>query len=90
MVKGVSKTVIVVNDTGSKFFEKIVFYVTPEYGRLNAKQLKRAANDFALNFEGYQKNGTLRKRYKKKQNIRLICLLGFCVAVLGLVLAILL
>ena len=37
MVKGVSKTVIVVNNTGSKLFEKIVFYVTPEYGTLSAK-----------------------------------------------------
>ena len=40
MVKGVSKTVIVVNNTGSKLFEKIVFYVTPEYGTLSALQLK--------------------------------------------------
>ena len=46
MVKGVSKTVIVVNNTGSKLFEKIVFYVTPEYGTLSAKQLKKAASSF--------------------------------------------
>lgn len=50
MVKGVSKTVIVVNNTGSKLFEKIVFYVTPEYGTLSAKQLKkrRAAFRFTM------------------------------------------
>ena len=48
MVKGVSKTVIVVNNTGSKLFEKIVFYVTPEYGTLSAKQLKKAASSFSL------------------------------------------
>jgi large subunit ribosomal protein L7A len=42
MVKGVSKTIIEVNNTGSKYFEKIVFYVTPQYGNLSAKQLKKA------------------------------------------------
>ena len=36
MVKGVNKTVIEVNNTGSKIFEKIVFYVSPQYGNLNA------------------------------------------------------
>ena len=35
MVKGVNKTIIEVNNTGSKFFEKIVFYVTPQYGNLS-------------------------------------------------------
>ena len=52
MVKGVSKTVIVVNNTGSKLFEKIVFYVTPEYGTLSAKQLKKAASSFSFNYKG--------------------------------------
>ena len=34
MVKGVSKTIIEVNDTGSRLFEKIVLYVTPEFSKL--------------------------------------------------------
>ena len=29
MVKGVNKTVIEVNNTGSKVFDRIVFYVSP-------------------------------------------------------------
>ena len=70
MVKGVSKTIIEVNNTGSKLFEKIVFYVTPEYGNLNAKQLKRAAANFSFNFDsGFQK-GTLRKRVKRQKLIK--------------------
>lgn len=75
MVKGVSKTVIVVNNTGSKLFEKIVFYVTPEYGNLNAKQLKKAASEFSFNYE-YSPAKNLRKRYKRKLNVKFLCILG--------------
>ena len=74
MVKGVSKTVIEVNNTGSKLFEKIVFYVTPEYGNLSAKQLKKAASTFAFYHETLPKRKSLRKRYKwRKKRIALIC-----------------
>lgn len=75
MVKGVSKTVIVVNNTGSKLFEKIVFYVTPEYGNLNAKQLRKAASEFSFNYD-YSPAKSLRKRYKRKLNIKLLSILG--------------
>ena len=67
MVRGVSKTVIVVNDTGSKFFEKIVFYVTPEYGSLNAKQLKKAASTFSFHYNEFAEPKPLRKRIQKKR-----------------------
>ena len=70
MVKGVSKTIIEVNNTGSKFFEKIVFYVTPEYGNLNAKHLKRAAAEFAFNYNDSLNKKPLRKRYKRKRFLK--------------------
>ena len=82
MVKGVSKTVIVVNNTGSKLFEKIVFYVTPEYGSLSAKQLKKAASEFSFNYE-YSPAKNLRKRYRRKLNIKLLCILGLILATLA-------
>ena len=72
MVKGVSKTVIEVNNTGSKLFEKIVFYVTPEYGNLNAKQLKRAAANFSFNYSNDIKCDALRKRVKRKKIIKIV------------------
>ena len=62
MVKGVNRTVIEVNDTGSKVFEKIVFYVSPQYGNLNAKALSKAANEISLGIDGYPKKRTLRQR----------------------------
>ena len=67
MVKGVNKTIIEVNNTGSRYFEKIVFYVTPQYGNLNAKQLKRAASTFSFNFDAPAKKNTLRKLHKKRK-----------------------
>ncbi|MBE6749711.1 MAG: hypothetical protein E7560_00915 [Ruminococcaceae bacterium] len=78
MVKGVSKTIIEVNDTGSKLFEKIVFYVTPEYGNLNAKQLKKAAASFSFNYSSSAQKPTLRKRYKLKKGVKYF-LIGFSV-----------
>lgn len=68
MVKGVSKTVIVVNNTGSKLFEKIVFYVTPEYGNLSAKQLKKAASSFSFHYDSVSVP-SLRKIRKRKKII---------------------
>ena len=74
MVKGVSKTVIVVNNTGSKLFEKIVFYVTPEYGALSAKQLKKAASSFSFNYDDSAPKAALRRRMKRKKQIRALVL----------------
>lgn len=74
MVKGVSKTVIVVNNTGSKLFEKIVFYVTPEYGTLSAKQLKKAASSFSFNYDDSSPKAALRRRIKRKRQIRALIL----------------
>ncbi len=72
MVKGVSKTIIEVNNTGSKFFEKIVFYVTPEYGSLNAKHLKRAAAEFSFNYNNAFSGGSLRNNAKRKRKIAIL------------------
>lgn len=73
MVKGVSKTVIEVKNTGSPFFEKIVFYVTPEYGNLNAKQLKKAAAAFSFN-----RGSGAAKALRKKAKIRRTVFLSGC------------
>jgi len=72
LVKGVSKTIIEVNNTGSKLFEKIVFYVTPEYGNLNAKQLKRAAANFSFNYDSTLQKSNLRRRIKRKKIIKAV------------------
>lgn len=81
MVKGVNKTVIEVNNTGSKYFEKIVFYVTPQYGNLSAKQLKRAASNFSFNFEDRKMRKPLRKTIRRKNLAIISTILGVCAIV---------
>ena len=51
MVRGVNKTVIEVNNTGSKVFDRIVFYVNPSCSSLSPKHLKRAMQNFSFQFE---------------------------------------
>lgn len=79
MVKGVNKTVIEVNNTGSKVFDRIVFYVTAQYGNLSAKELLKATESFTFQFDkrsgrGYKK---LRRRMMRK---RILAITGITVA----------
>lgn len=82
MVKGVNKTVIEVNDTGSKMFEKVVFFVSPKYGNLKAASLNKAVREFSFNIEN--KNSpkrSLRKRVRLKRGAKIFLLLsGICLA----------
>ncbi len=78
MVKGVNKTIIEVNNTGSRYFEKIVFYVTPQYGNLNAKQLRKAASDFSFNFDVTVNRKPLRKIKKRQKLLKLSLLAVGC------------
>lgn len=86
MVKGVNKTIIEVNNTGSRYFEKIVFYVTPQYGNLSAKQLKKAASNFSFNFDNLPQRKSLRKTQKQRKIKRMVFWgLGGISAITGLI-----
>ena len=83
MVKGVNKTVIEVNNTGSKVFDRIVFYVTAQYGNLSAKDLLKATENFTFQFDkrsgrGYKR---LRRRMLRKRIFTWACV-GLAGAVL--------
>ncbi len=75
MVKGVNKTVIEVNNTGSKVFDRIVFYVSPSCSNLNAKSLKRAVQSFTFQLDNRAGRGynSLRKRYLNRRRL-IFCL----------------
>lgn len=75
MVKGVNKTVIEVNNTGSKVFDRIVFYVSPSCGNLSAKNLNRAIKSFTFQLDERAGKGytTLRQRRQFKKRLT-ICL----------------
>ena len=71
MVKGVNKTVIEVNDTGSKMFEKVVFFVSPKYGNLKAARLNQAVKEFSFNMENQVSRGkSLRKRVRLRKWVK--------------------
>lgn len=53
MVKGVNRTVIEINDTGNKYFNKVIFFVSPEYSSLPHSKLENRAKEYL---------GTLDKR----------------------------
>lgn len=83
MVKGVNKTVIEVNNTGSKVFDRIVFYVSPSCGNLSAKNLNRAIKNFTFDFDNRAGRGynSLRKRMLLKRR------LAVCMAAVAVLLA---
>lgn len=72
MVKGVNKTVIEVNDTGSKMFEKVVFFVSPKYGNLKASRLNQAVREFSFNLENQgARSKSLRKRVRLRKWVKI-------------------
>lgn len=84
-MKGVNKTVIEVNNTGSKVFDRIVFYVTAQYGNLSAKELMKATESFTFQFDkrsgrGYKK---LRRRMVRKRVVRAALISAASVLVLA-------
>lgn len=80
MVKGVNKTVIEVNNTGSKIFDRIVFYVNPSCSNLSAKNLNRAIKSFTFDLDNRAGKGysSLRKRMLLRRRLT-ICLASVAV-----------
>lgn len=85
MVKGVNKTVIEVNNTGSKVFDRIVFYVSPSCGNLNAKTLNRAIKNFTFDFDNRAGKGytSLRKRMIRKRRLLIFGLVAVSLLLLS-------
>ncbi len=75
MIRGISKKIIEVNNTGSEFFEKAVFYVKND--RLEGeRQLKAEADRVLCSYikeynHGYKK-GYLRRKETKNKNLLLV------------------
>ena len=43
MIKGINRQVVEVNDTGSDYFEKIMFFVKPEYAGISEGKIRERA-----------------------------------------------
>ncbi len=87
MVKGVNKTVIEVNNTGSKVFDRIVFYVSPSCSNLNAKHLKRAMQNFTFQFD--ERAGRGYKTLRQKRFVRRRVFIAAGITVLAIATAVL-
>lgn len=92
MIRGISKRIIEVNDTGSEMFEKALFFVRSDCG-FDDKRLKNEANEiiktYFNNENDKKKEGFLRYTDRKKKNIKRI-IVGFsvvlsCVILFGVI-----
>ena len=78
MIKGVNHRVVEVSDTGSEYFEKIMFFVSPDYASLSEGKIREKAGAIA--------NGTSAPPQNKRKRLSLAEILGivtgclFCLA----------
>ena len=78
MIKGVNHRVVEVSDTGSEYFEKIMFFVSPVYASLSEGKIREKAGAIA--------SGTSAPPQNKRKKLSLAEILGivtgclFCLA----------
>ncbi len=79
MVKGVNKTVIEINDTGSQMFERVVLFVSPQYGNISTKRLNSEARSLIRRFDSdFSATPSVRERFKMRRRVRTaLCVLAF-------------
>lgn len=65
MVRGVNRSIIEVNDTGNKYFERVLFFINPDYSSADDKKLQKAATDYIKNAEG--PHGIKRKKPRRRR-----------------------
>lgn len=90
MLKGVNKQIIEINNTGNDYFEKVLFFVRPEYCSLSHRKLETGAQSYMeqLRELGVYSGGYLRQ-CQRRRKLRFwslgVALLGVGAAVIGLI-----
>ena len=75
MLRGTNRSIIEINETENKYFEKILIFVKPEFGSLPPERLTREANKmiggFSFSPMGLARNTTARHRAaaRKRRNL---------------------
>ena len=83
MVKGVNRQIIEINDTGSRYFERVLLFVSPEGVELSSKELGSEAREYLLHLTPTPQKNTLRSRIKKRK-VRRRIILASALAAVGL------
>ena len=85
MLRGVNRSIIEISETESRYFEKILIFVKPEFGTLPPQKLnseaKRLLNGMTFTPMGLGRSATARYRATVKRRRRIIF------AVIGLIIA---
>lgn len=76
MVKGVNKTIIEINETGNKVFDRVLLFVNPDKAYSDSMSLKKEALDYIKGLSPDFNTGYLRKRIKKRRQIKLLIYLS--------------
>lgn len=79
LIKGINKRIIEVNDTGSDYFEKVLFIVKDNNADLRNLKLEanKVVNTYFPKNDFVYKGGYLRKREKRRKSV--VVLLGFVI-----------
>lgn len=83
MIKGVNHRVVEVSDTGSEYFEKIMFFVSPDYASLSESKIREKAGTIAKGASAPPHNKRRRKSLTEILVISFVCL---CCMALGIIL----
>ena len=91
MVKGVNKSIIEINETGSKFFNKAILFVAPEYVDKDGKRMSREVSRIIKKMTLGERGTSLRAAVllkRKRKRAALICIAA-AVAIIAAVIIIL-
>lgn len=72
MVKGVNKTIIEINNTGSKYFDRVVLFVNPAYSAVPQSRLESKAAAIIRAAEPFGERARAKNKRKKPKRARLL------------------
>ena len=70
MLRGINRSIIEINETENKYFEKIIVFVKPEFGNLSDSHLEREAVRLVGNMSAYPFGTKRRLSARKRAEIK--------------------
>ncbi|MBO5852726.1 MAG: hypothetical protein J6Q74_02830 [Clostridia bacterium] len=86
MVKGVNKQIIEINDTGSKYFERVLLFVAPGKKDLPNELLWARAKEYVIDFsKNHPYAAPLREKMLKRRARKRVLIISGIIAALSIV-----